>query len=61
MGDWKHAAKALLLGSKLNVLLVCIPIALICAAARASNGVIFFFALASIWCAVSAARSCARL
>ena len=48
MGDWKDAAKALLFGSKLNVLLICIPIALICAAADAGNGIIFFFALASI-------------
>ena len=48
MGDWKHAAKTLLFGSKLNVLLICIPVALICAASDAGNGVIFFFALASI-------------
>jgi Ca2+/Na+ antiporter len=51
VGDWKHAAKTLLLGSKLNLLLVCIPLAVICAAAGAGNGIIFFFALASIWCA----------
>ena len=56
VGDWKHAAKALLLGSKLNVLLICIPVALICAAASAGNGVIFFFALASIWCVAATVR-----
>ena len=32
----------------MNVLLICIPVALICAAADAGNGIIFFFALASI-------------
>ena len=56
-GDWKDAAKALFLGSKMNVLLVCIPLALICAATSAGNGIIFFFALASIWCVVAGARS----
>jgi Ca2+:H+ antiporter len=47
-GDWRVAARTLVLGSRMNVLLVCMPFAMIAHAARWGDGWTFLFALLAI-------------
>jgi Ca2+:H+ antiporter len=47
-GDWRVAARTLVLGSRMNLLLVCMPFAMIAHAAHWGDGWTFLFALLAI-------------